>query len=208
MTQQGLTETSQPGLKITCLTAPVTSIVAAGPVLVFRRKLLNLGWRAGNHGFFFGAADQKTWKRHTHAVRKQSNGLEALVAKNSWCLLSVGSSGIGKWDHIKKRQQHSRYIIHNHYEATYWCFSLWFLICSPFSPLSFLMSYILMSPVGSKISLQPHLRSHIKSRFPHVICCVNVHGQPCTRQSCLPLCEKGALYRRPFSLHKERKREG
>lgn len=75
---------------------PVTSIVAVGPVLVFRRKLSNSGWSAESRRFFFGAADHKTWKHHAHVAREQSNGLEPLMAKNGWCLLSIGRSGFGK----------------------------------------------------------------------------------------------------------------
>lgn len=75
---------------------PVTSIVAVGPVLVFRRKLSNSGWSAESRRFFFGAADHKTRKHHAHAAREQSNGLEPLMAKNGRCLLSIGRSGIGK----------------------------------------------------------------------------------------------------------------
>lgn len=65
------------------------------------------------------------------------------------------------------------------------------------------MSYVLMSPVGSKISLQPDLRSRIKSRFPRVICCVNVHRQPRTRHSCLPPCEKTHCIEDPFLFTKK-----
>lgn len=175
MTQQGLAETSQLAQSITCLTAPVTSIVAVARFWFSGGNCQIQDEAQKNHRFFFGAADHKTWKRPAYVAGSKIMvwGLLWLKAADASSLLEA--VGLENRTTLKSSSKPLRYYIIIMWRQTL-CFSLWFLnllSCIFFFPPFFffffffsLMSYVFMSPVGSKISLKPELRSRVNLPFP------------------------------------------